>query len=783
MARSNNYWITVIITFFANLPLGFNILFGQPQICMNPAIMTPTCAEACIICDIDGFTGRNTSGLKGVAPPGFCTGTVHNIQWIAFIAGTTNLTLEVTVTNCKNGDGLEIGIYKSNDCKTFQLVSECDGDIPEGTRRIFTNTVPLIIGQHYYFVMDGNRADMCDYTIRVLSGSTKVDPLDLSGEIEGDFSTCDNAKLLYKTTKVKGAITNTWQLNGQLIGQGDSILLPYLKVGEYQLCVTASNACDDAIPTCKTLNVYPSFITPVEVTICRGDCYYIQSKSFCDPGNYQETLQTVSGCDSVIDLQINVVQPDSIYQRFNLCDGDTLKIHNDAFFTSGTFQKIFKNHFQCDSLIQLDIQLIKCNIKTMLNAFPLKCPGDRSGQLIIQAENGTPPLRYHYYNVDSTIQGFGILFSLTQSDTLQNLQAGIYTIKIEDNFGNVRFNQILVEQPDPIQTYLSSPTIKQYNLKCYGDQTAEINSSVQGGSPPYQYRWSNGSLKDRIEQLSAGSYYLTITDNNLCTKLDSIQIIQPDSLSLDLKITDPDCSGPQSGQIRVNSISGGILPYELILDGVNALDNRQFKQLTSGKYNIDLIDANGCVIHRPIELIGLEIPEVTIDSIREINLGESTELNYYSPNQILRQFWTENKYLSCDTCLTTIASPINDQNYKITIISKDGCTAEASIRILVRKDLRIFTPNVFSPNDDSVNDYFKIFGTKSLKQIVLLEIFDRWGNRVFSQTNAEPNGPSTGWNGLMNGKPVNPGVFVWHAVAEFLDNTTEEASGEITVIR
>ena len=126
------------------------------MICGNPALMTPTCQEACIICDIDGFTGRNSSFLKGVAPPGFCTGTVHNIQWIAFIAGTVDLTLEVTVSNCNSGAGLEIGIYKSNDCKTFQLVSECDGDVRENTTRIFKNTVPLIVGQHYYFVIDGN---------------------------------------------------------------------------------------------------------------------------------------------------------------------------------------------------------------------------------------------------------------------------------------------------------------------------------------------------------------------------------------------------------------------------------------------------------------------------------------------------------------------------------------------------------------------------------------------------------------------------------------------------
>lgn len=47
----------------------------------------PHCIEACVICDIDGYTGINDNPATGVAPPGFCTGTVHHVQWIAFIAG------------------------------------------------------------------------------------------------------------------------------------------------------------------------------------------------------------------------------------------------------------------------------------------------------------------------------------------------------------------------------------------------------------------------------------------------------------------------------------------------------------------------------------------------------------------------------------------------------------------------------------------------------------------------------------------------------------------------
>ncbi|MBK8561783.1 MAG: hypothetical protein IPN76_00125 [Saprospiraceae bacterium] len=104
----------------------------------NPATMMPLCANACVVCDINGFTGINNSGTTGEVPPGFCTTTAHNSQWIAFQAASTSLTLYFSVFNCQSGGvgsqtGLEVGIYYSLDCETFQLVSNCDGDFPPNT--------------------------------------------------------------------------------------------------------------------------------------------------------------------------------------------------------------------------------------------------------------------------------------------------------------------------------------------------------------------------------------------------------------------------------------------------------------------------------------------------------------------------------------------------------------------------------------------------------------------------------------------------------------------------
>ncbi len=116
------------------------VVSAQPLPCENPPTMTPLCADACIICDIDGFTGVNNGGASGEAPPGFCTSTVHNGRWIAFIAGSEDLVIELSVANCQDTppEGLELGIYEGNNCDNFNLITECDGSVDENTSAIFT---------------------------------------------------------------------------------------------------------------------------------------------------------------------------------------------------------------------------------------------------------------------------------------------------------------------------------------------------------------------------------------------------------------------------------------------------------------------------------------------------------------------------------------------------------------------------------------------------------------------------------------------------------------------
>lgn len=135
----------------------------------NPALAS-FCSDACVVCDLTGYSSINAATILGQAPPGFCAGQLHNTQWVGFIAGSANLTLRIDVYACNQGDGLQIGIYNTVDCSSFQLVSNCDDQVPGNTSQNFVanNLTP---GGIYFLVIDGAFGDICQFDVTVLSGS------------------------------------------------------------------------------------------------------------------------------------------------------------------------------------------------------------------------------------------------------------------------------------------------------------------------------------------------------------------------------------------------------------------------------------------------------------------------------------------------------------------------------------------------------------------------------------------------------------------------------------
>ena len=112
-----------------------------------------------------------------------------------------------------------------------------------------------------------------------------------------------------------------------------------------------------------------------------------------------------------------------------------------------------------------------------------------------------------------------------------------------------------------------------------------------------------------------------------------------------------------------------------------------------------------------------------------------------------------------------------------------GCVATSRINVIVENELNFFIPNIFSPNNDGINDRLTMF--KNLIPITFNQyaIYDRYGNKVFQTTSQHFNEPNEGWDGNVQGRPVESGVYI--LIIDYVDweGNRQIFKKDITVVR
>ncbi len=114
---------------------------------------------------------------------------------------------------------------------------------------------------------------------------------------------------------------------------------------------------------------------------------------------------------------------------------------------------------------------------------------------------------------------------------------------------------------------------------------------------------------------------------------------------------------------------------------------------------------------------------------------------------------------------------------------ENGCSAVDSFFIQVEKNRDFFAPNVFSPNGDGVNDYFRPFFGENVERIENFQVFSRWGSIIFEQREMTGDIPQAGWNGRLNGELVPSEVYIWTGNLVFIDGVRLRISGDVMLLR
>ncbi|MBK8110998.1 MAG: hypothetical protein IPK46_12040 [Saprospiraceae bacterium] len=137
---------------------------------------------------------------------------------------------------------------------------------------------------------------------------------------------------------------------------------------------------------------------------------------------------------------------------------------------------------------------------------PIKCYGDSTGVLTANFNGGIGQYSYLWSTGDSTL-------------SQNNLPKGSYSVTVTDEDGVTKSASIFLSQPDSMKiTGVLTP-------ESGGLANGKITLGVNGGTPPFKYSWSNGSIVKSPNNLAAGTYTVTVNDANNCSKEASFEIL------------------------------------------------------------------------------------------------------------------------------------------------------------------------------------------------------------------------------------------------------------------
>jgi gliding motility-associated-like protein len=327
-------------------------------------------------------------------------------------------------------------------------------------------------------------------------------------------------------------------------------------------------------------------------------------------GTYSVSVTDAAGCSASTNVTINepadlIVIPNTVHPTcFTYCDGiawlgvsggtlpytfdwrdganNPLNVNNDSLtnLCAGNYTLIFTDANGCSEVLNYTL-VEPPQVTATTSVTDNTCNSSCDGTATVNVTVGAGPFTYLW--TDPAAQ---------TTPTASGLCAGNYTITVTDDDGC--FNSYTVNITEPV--LLDVTLTASGDVSCSGACNGFAQVSVAGGTPPYQYNWSNGSLSAVNSNLCAGLYSLTVTDANGCTDTLTVNILQPNTLTLGVTGTDNTCFQSCDGTANA-AISGGVTPYTIQWDNPTFSTTAAVTNLCAGTFNVVVTDANGCSVN------------------------------------------------------------------------------------------------------------------------------------------------------------------------------------------
>jgi gliding motility-associated-like protein len=311
---------------------------------------------------------------------------------------------------------------------------------------------------------------------------------------------------------------------------------------------------------------------------------------------------------------------------------------------------------------------------------------------------------------------------------------------------------------------------------CQGDSLllwALSSSNVIFKWSPNSFITNTDSAKIFVFPPKSTSYVISATNAANCITRDTIPVVVQEPVKAVAKSPYQMCFGKY---IEIEA-SGG--KYYLWKPSYNindtAIAKPQVYPDTSITYSVRV--SNDCFSDSTKVFVRVDtIPVVTASN--DTTIYRSAEVVLTAISKANKFEWTPKTGTSNPFFNELTVTPYDTTMYYVSVTDDNGCIGTDSVRVNVYGKTVMLIPTAFSPNGDGTNDIFKIVKHLNIRKLNAFDVYDRWGNLVFSSTDI-----NKGWDGTVNGEPVNEGVYVWKVQAVTYDKETINKSGNITLLR
>jgi gliding motility-associated-like protein len=516
-------------------------------------------------------------------------------------------------------------------------------------------------------------------------------------------------------------------------------------------------------------------------------------------GTYQVTVTDANGC-SILGPQLTITEPTRLAltqsKVDNVCfQGNTGSLTVIAFGGTAPYRYSWTGPDNFSSSIANPQNLVSgryqvtvrdangCTLtgapQTITEPSPLAltaqiqsetCADAGDGRIELILSGGVPPYQVRW---DHGVTGL----------IASALGAGIYRVTVTDQGG---CTQTAIYSLLPIPSLRLEGRVTYQATQSPLQISALLQSDVQGGTPPYTYRWNTGQNTPSLRVTQSGTYTLQLKDATGCVQEKEFVVNIPLPLAIDMIVnTVPICEeGGQESTLRL-TIRDGLAPYQITwtMGSVRAT-GMQFTTRESGLVEVEVRDALGLIQKRAITIA----PRLTGTLDFDYLFGSQPQFqaDLVDFKGVFRSLATwPHQVISWDFGDGTSSSQVSPTHtytrkgrYTVTlkVLDNSGCQIIQS-KTLDILDYFIQIPNVFTPNGDQLNDTF--FPKFRFITHLQLQVMNTWGELIYHTRGVD----DLGWDGTVSGQKAPEGVYVYKLSYQVPDGRVFTSSSTFLLAR